>query len=250
MHGGLLFFFGIASILYLFRSVALTSLITTEAIHDTIHKSTADNITSNKMNDYSINGWDNEYARLARAASQLRVVGGGNNNINNSAQQKQDQASSIQTGLNRLDTQLHNLESSMTISSVEAGRRRGLLDGLRNQLSEITGSTAGGGIGIGRQTNNQSATAAALRHQDELIDDLAVGVGRLKTQTYMIHDESRAHVHLLNEMDSNVDLANQGLEDETRRAMRLREEKSVWRLHLTIVGLSVLLFLLILMGLS
>ena len=202
------------------------------------------------MNDYSINGWDNEYARLARAASQLRVVGGGNNNINNSAQQKQDQASSIQTGLNRLDTQLHNLESSMTVSSVEAGRRRGLLDGLRNQLSEITGTTAGGGIGIGRQTNNQSATAAALRHQDELIDDLAVGVGRLKTQTHMIHDESRAHVHLLNEMDSNVDLANQGLEDETRRAMRLREEKSVWRLHLTIVGLSVLLFLLILMGLS
>ena len=47
-----------------------------------------------------------------------------------------------------------------------------------------------------------------------------------------------------------VDLANQGLEDETRRAMRLKEESSVWRLHLVIVGLSVLLFLLILMGLS
>ena len=209
------------------------------------------------MNDYSINGWDNEYARLARAASQLRTISPHNNNNNNynSAQQKQDQANSIQTGLNRLDTQLHNLESSMTVSSVEAGRRRGLLDGLRSQLSEITGSTGGG---IGRQatttttTNNQStsATAAALRHQDELIDDLAIGVGRLKTQTHMIHDESRAHVHLLNEMDNNVDLANQGLEDETRRAMRLREEKSVWRLHLIIVGLSVLLFLLILMGLS
>jgi hypothetical protein len=238
-----------------FWHFALTSLITTEQYTTRYNISAADNITSNKMNDYSINGWDNEYARLARAASQLRVVGGGNNNNNinnNSAQQKQDQASSIQTGLNRLDTQLHNLESSMTVSSVEAGRRRGLLDGLRNQLSEITGTTGvGGGIGIGRQTNNsQSATAAALRHQDELIDDLAVGVGRLKTQTHMIHDESRAHVHLLNEMDSNVDLANQGLEDETRRAMRLREEKSVWRLHLTIVGLSVLLFLLILMGLS
>lgn len=211
------------------------------------------------MNDYSINGWDNEYARLARAASQLRTISPHNNNIhrnnNSSTQQKQDQANSIQTGLNRLDTQLHNLESSMTISSVEAGRRRGLLDGLHSQLSEITGSTSGRG-GIGRQSNytknhqSTSATAAALRHQDELIDDLAIGVGRLKTQTHMIHDESRAHVHLLNEMDSNVDLANQGLEDETRRAMRLREEKSVWRLHLIIVGLSVLLFLLILMGLS
>ncbi len=204
------------------------------------------------MNDYSINGWDNEYARLARAASQLRTISPHNNN-KHSAQQKQDQATSIQTGLSRLDTQLHNLESSMTVSSTEAGRRRGLLDGLRSQLSEITGTDPSITGGIGRQpttTQGSSATAAALRHQDELIDDLAIGVGRLKTQTHMIHDESKAHVHLLNEMDTNVDLANQGLEDETRRAMRLREEKSVWRLHLVIVGLSVLLFLLILMGLS
>ena len=204
------------------------------------------------MNDYSINGWDNEYARLARAASQLRTISPQRNN-NNSAQQKQDQATSIQAGLNRLDTQLHNLESSMTVSSAEAGRRRGLLDGLRSQLSEITGTDPSITGGIGRQPPTQSsssATAAALRHQDELIDDLAIGVGRLKNQTHLIHDESKAHVHLLNEMDANVDLANTGLEDETRRAMRLREEKSVWRLHLVIVGLSVLLFLLILMGLS
>mmetsp|Transcript_13080 Transcript_13080/g.20200 ORF Transcript_13080/g.20200 Transcript_13080/m.20200 type:complete len:211 (+) Transcript_13080:99-731(+) len=210
------------------------------------------------MNDYSINGWDNEYARLARAASQLRTISPHNPNNQNSAQQKQDQATSIQTGLSRLDTQLHNLESSMTVSSTEARRRRGLLDGLRSQLSEITGTDPSITGGIGRQSQppqpppqgSSSATAAALRHQDELIDDLAIGVGRLKTQTHMIHDESKAHVHLLNEMDTNVDLANQGLEDETRRAMRLREEKSVWRLHLVIVGLSVLLFLLILMGLS
>eukprot|EP00573_Skeletonema_grethae_P001647 CAMPEP_0201685998 /NCGR_PEP_ID=MMETSP0578-20130828/600_1 /ASSEMBLY_ACC=CAM_ASM_000663 /TAXON_ID=267565 /ORGANISM="Skeletonema grethea, Strain CCMP 1804" /LENGTH=182 /DNA_ID=CAMNT_0048169985 /DNA_START=94 /DNA_END=639 /DNA_ORIENTATION=- len=182
------------------------------------------------MNDYSINGWDNEYARLARAASQLRTISPQRSTNNTSSQQKQDQATSIQTGLNRLDTQLHNLESSMTVSSAEAGRRRGLLDGLRSQLSEITGTNPGG---IGRQpptqsSSSSSATAAALRHQDELIDDLAIGVGRLKTQTHMIHDESKAHVHLLNEMDANVDLANAGLEDETRRAMRLREEKSVW----------------------
>lgn len=207
------------------------------------------------MNDYSINGWDNEYARLARAASQLRTISPQrNSNNNSSAQQKQDQATSIQTGLNRLDTQLHNLESSMTVSSAEAGRRRGLLDGLRSQLSDITGTDPTITGGIGRQqpqsSSSSSATAAALRHQDELIDDLAIGVGRLKTQTHLIHDESKAHVHLLNEMDANVDLANAGLEDETRRAMRLREEKSVWRLHLVIVGLSVLLFLLILMGLS
>lgn len=114
------------------------------------------------------------------------------------------------------------------------------MEGLLSQLG-------GGG---GNSGGFQSATSAALRQQDDMIDELAVGVGRLKTQTHMIHQETNAHVRLLDEMDHNVDRANQGLEDETRRAMRLREESSVWRLHLVIVGLSVLLFLLILMGLS
>ena len=113
------------------------------------------------------------------------------------------------------------------------------MEGLRGQVG---GSSGGGGF--------ESSTAAALRQQDDMIDDLAIGVGRLKTQTSLIHQEANAHVRLLDEMDHNVDLANQGLEDETRRAMRLKEETSVWRLHLVIVGLSVLLFLLILMGLS
>jgi hypothetical protein len=88
--------------------------------------------------------------------------------------------------------------------------------------------------GYGR--GGESSTAAALRQQDDMIDELAVGVGRLNNQTNLIHQETNAHVRLLDEMDTNVDLANQGLEDETRRAMRLREESSVWKLHL--MGLS------------
>mmetsp|Transcript_8461 Transcript_8461/g.18963 ORF Transcript_8461/g.18963 Transcript_8461/m.18963 type:complete len:195 (-) Transcript_8461:211-795(-) len=190
-----------------------------------------------------ITSWDNDYARLARAASQLRTTSSNNSSFN-SNQQRQGQASSIQTGINRLASQLHALESNLSLSPAEASRRRTLLEGLNGQLS-TDGVAAGGGAGRG-----ESSTAAALRQQDDMIDELAVGVGRLKNQTNLIHQEANSHVRLLDEMDANVDLANQGLEEETRRAMRLREEKSVWRLHLIIVGLSVLLFLLILMGLS
>lgn len=128
----------------------------------------------------------------------------------------------------------------------EAARRRNLLDGLRSQL----GSSSGGTNNNNNSGGYTSATTAALRQQNDMIDELAIGVGRLKNQTHMIHQETNAHVRLLDEMDHNVDMANVGLEDETRRAMRLKEESSVWRLHLVIVGLSVLLFLLILMGLS
>ena len=182
-----------------------------------------------------INTWDNEYARLARAASQLRTTSTPNSPFNSTAS-RQGQASSIHTGIGRLDSQLNGMEANLTLTPGEVSRRRNLLEGLKGQL--------GGGGGY------ESSTAAALRQQDDMIDELAIGVGRLKNQTNMIHQETNAHVRLLDEMDHNVDMANQGLEDETRRAMRLKEESSVWRLHLIIVGLSVLLFLLILMGLS
>jgi len=184
-----------------------------------------------------IASWDNDYARLQRAASQMRTTSNGPS----FAQSTQGNAASIQAGVNRLASQLNNMESNLTLSPTEAGRRRTLLDGLRTQMNMPMGS--GGGRG-------ESSTAAALRQQDDMIDELAIGVGRLKNQTNLIHQEANAHVRLLDEMDQNVDLANQGLEEETRRAMRLKEERSVWRLHVIIVGLSILLFLLILMGLS
>lgn len=90
----------------------------------------------------------------------------------------------------------------------------------------------------------------AMRQQEDLIDELAVGVGRLRDQTQLIGDEARMHVNLLGDMEQNLDIAHEGLEAETRRAERLKEDQSVWRLQLTVAGLSVLLVLLILMGLT
>ena len=203
----------------------------------------------------TITSWDNDYARLARAASQLRTTTSpANSSSFNSNQQRQGQIATVQAGINRLGSQLSALEGNLALSPAEAARRRSLLDGLRGQLaSDLATSVAaaplGGGGGWGGG-GGESSTAAALRRQDDMIDELAVGVGRLKNQTNLIHQEASSHVRLLDEIDSNVDLANRGLEEETRRAMRLREEKSVWKLHLIIVALSVLLFLLILMGLS
>lgn len=51
-------------------------------------------------------------------------------------------------------------------------------------------------------------------------------------------------------MDGDVEAATAGLEAETARAMKLKEDQSVWRLYMVIAGLSVLLFVLITTGLS
>jgi hypothetical protein len=181
----------------------------------------------------SIAEWDNEYARLARAASQMRTTGilTGSGDVR-----------SLQQGLQRLDGALENL----SLQQGEIQRRRRLIQHLQ-QTSTGTASSGGNGGGGGGQ---QSQMAMAMRQQDDMIDDLAVGVNRLKHQTVAIGDEAKLHVNLLSDMETNLDSAHAGLEGETRRAAQLKEDQSIWRLQLIVAGLSVLLILLIFLGLS
>ena len=214
----------------------------------------------------TLSSWDDEYARLARAVSQLRTSGGTTATM---AGGRDHQASSIRAGLDRLGGELRNMETMRAVAPAEIGRRRALVEGLRGQVDGIVGgggaggaavdllsspnpgsaagsSTAGGGYG-----NQQRMTAThALRQQDEMLADLSTGVGRLKDQTYAIHDETRLHNRLLDEMEGDVDLARMGMEEGALRAAKVKEERNLWRLYMIIAGLSVLLFLLILMGLS
>jgi len=144
------------------------------------------------------------------------------------------------------------------MSPAEFSRRRTLLEGLKGQLSSITeggmsvyaASSAVGGGG-GGHGGSSSGVSAALRQQDDMIDGLAEGVDGIKKRTKSINEQIYSQIGRVDEIDENVELAKQELEDVTRRSVRFRKEnrKSVWRLHLMIVGLSVLLFLLILMGL-
>ena len=218
--------------------------------------------------------WDDEYARLARASSQLRTSGGTTAALSGG---RDHQISSIRGGLDRLTAELRNLELARAVAPAEVGRRRALVQGLRGQVDGIVGggggvgggngaidllsspnpgsaagdSTASGPSGTGGAFGTQRTTAAhALRQQDDLLADLSTGVTRLRDQTHAIHDEARLHNRLLDEMEDDVDLARQGLEEGALRAARVREERNLWRLYLIIAGLSVLLFLLILMGLS
>jgi hypothetical protein len=159
----------------------------------------------------TVTDWDNEYARLARVASQLRTQG----HIASDSDQR-----ALFSGLQRLNNALDQLR----LPPMETTRRRRLIQHL--------------------QQNPQ------LAQQDEMIDELAVGVSRLKEQSQLIGDEAKLHLNLLGDMENQVDVARAGLEGETRRADQLRENQSIWRLQLVVVGLSVLLVLLILTGLT
>eukprot|EP00565_Helicotheca_tamesis_P008411 CAMPEP_0185723878 /NCGR_PEP_ID=MMETSP1171-20130828/569_1 /TAXON_ID=374046 /ORGANISM="Helicotheca tamensis, Strain CCMP826" /LENGTH=177 /DNA_ID=CAMNT_0028391645 /DNA_START=117 /DNA_END=647 /DNA_ORIENTATION=+ len=173
-----------------------------------------------------VSSWDDDYARLARAASQLRATGS-----TLSEPIRNNQVQSIQTGLNRLYANLQMLERNRQLAPAEVGRRRQLVEHLRTQLGGGNGGDVvggGGGYGEAQQPQQISATTQALRQQDDMIDELAVGVGRLKDQTKLIHQEAGMHVKLLDEMGNDVEEAHAGLEAETARALKLKEDKSVW----------------------
>jgi hypothetical protein len=174
----------------------------------------------------STSDWDNEYARVARAASQLRTTGLANNH---------GSAAALQTGLARLETQLQ----SLPLAPAEITRRQRLLEHLKVNTTTTNASN-----------NNSSQMATAMQTQDSLIDELAVGVGRLKHQTMHIGDEAKMHVNLLADMEIGLDEAQAGLDAETRRAARLRDDQSVWKLQLILAGEFLILSLLIVMGLS
>ena len=183
--------------------------------------------------------WDNEYARLARVASQLRTQGLSSPGVD---------PQQLQQHLSRLDASLN----ALPVSAAEVQRRRRLIQHLQQNPA---GTTIGSGGTTSfssppPQQQQQSQMAMAMRQQDDMIDQLGVGVSRLRDQTQIIGDEARMHVNLLGDMENNLDAAHAGLESETRRAAQLKEDQSVWRLQLTVAGLSVLLVLLILTGLS
>jgi hypothetical protein len=208
----------------------------------------------------SVADWDNEYARLARVASQLRTTGLRNNN-NSANNNNYDTVASLQLGLSRLDAALSNSSSQLAtyIPPAELQRRHRLVQHLQQQ--SVPNNTDDTNMGAAttesfttstgaQQLQPQSKMNMAMRQQDEMIDQLAVGVGRLKQQSTLIGEEANMHVHLISEMDTHLDAATASLQDQTRRAATLREEQSLWRLQLIVAALSVLLVLEVLFGLS
>jgi len=198
-----------------------------------------------------VNEWDNDYARVARIASQHRTQGLG---ISNS----QADPRQLFQHITRLDDSL----STLPLPPAQIQRRRRLLQHLRgNRIDTMSSSGnnnytppslvegAGGSAGAPPQ-QQQSQMAVAMQQQDAMIDELAVGVGRLRDQTQVIGDEARMHVNLLNNMEQNLEAAHEGLDAETRRAATLKEDQSVWRLQLTVAGLFVLFVLLFFLGMS
>lgn len=199
---------------------------------------------------HSINEWDDEYARISRiAATQFRTTPG-----YAMKQQPPVDVSVFQQSLQRLDAALSSPSLSTNLSSTEVQRRRRLIQHLQ-QTSMPSNDSGLFGTNVSDPSFSQShhqhsKMTTALRQQDDMIDQLAVGVSRLKHQTAVIGEEASMHVNLMNDMDTNLDATYNTIQDQTQRAASIREDQSIWRLQLIVAGLTVLLVLEIFLGLT
>jgi len=187
----------------------------------------------------AVNEWDNDYARVARIASQFRTQG---------LNKGQAEPRQLFQHITRLDESL----STLPLQASQIQRRRRLLQHLRGHRIESMNhqNNAGDYRPPSEGGQQQSQMTMAMEQQDAMIDELAVGVGRLRDQTQVIGDEALNHVNLLNDMEGNLDSAYDGLDAQTRRAAALKEDQSVWRLQLIVAGLCVLFVLLFFLGMS
>mmetsp|Transcript_17333 Transcript_17333/g.47319 ORF Transcript_17333/g.47319 Transcript_17333/m.47319 type:complete len:95 (+) Transcript_17333:1-285(+) len=91
----------------------------------------------------------------------------------------------------------------------------------------------------------------ALQKQDDMLDELAVGVDRLKNTTKAVHDEAQEQDRLLGDIEGDANKAETELHSDTILATaRIKEDQSVWKLQMVVVGLSVFTALILLKGLT
>lgn len=62
-----------------------------------------------------------------------------------------------------------------------------------------------------------------------MLADLGRGVGRLKTQSVMINEETSLHVRLLDDMEGDAERASSGLQTEARHAQKVSHHRVVVR---------------------
>lgn len=191
---------------------------------------------------------------------------------------------SISAVLVALDTQLRSFSASpidYEIVPSELARRQILLDNLKKQVTQAPMSAAllvthslssasasndsnnspmhprasgaafgdapasGGGGGGGVGSTQVHRHKDMIRLQDEMLQDIERGVGRLLDQAGTIKEEAREQTSLMGGLEARVDEAARGLESETERARQMRLKVQLCWMYGAISAELILLLLLI-----
>ncbi|CAM9742882.1 unnamed protein product [Ectocarpus sp. 6 AP-2014] len=171
------------------------------------------------------------------------------------------QASKLGESVEALSERLALMERrpvDFAVGHGELARRRAALDTLRREVGTVRGSM-GGGRGGGAAAAGAAGGSGGMsrleqqretmKEHDRMLADLGRGVGRLKTQSVMINEETSLHVRLLDDMEGDAERASSGLLTEARHAEKIREKSKTFNLYVIILVLSIILAILVFSGL-
>lgn len=83
-----------------------------------------------------------------------------------------------------------------------------------------------------------------MAQQDLMMLDIEKGVGRLHEKALTIGDEAKMHNRLLDDLDTNVDIATAALQEEARHAQEIKDKARVCWLYVCIAVEVVILVII------
>ena len=192
--------------------------------------------------------WSQQYESLKKRIQNQRINGVGFNT---------EDIRLIEKQITILESQLKMMSNSpmqYEIAASEVARRETLLANIKTLTSNLSSK---GGVLAGKPTSPYSSNtgsggqvqtqAEIMRLQDDMVNEIGSGVDRLRGKALVIGEEAKAHVRLLDDLDSNVEIASAALRDEARHAAEVQEKGKVCYMYICIgVECAVLLLLLVL----
>jgi hypothetical protein len=202
--------------------------------------------------EMSSRDWTQKYEALRKKIQHNRL-----NSVSFSNEEKKMHEKQLTLLQSQLKTMAKNPQHYDLYES-EIARRETLLENIKtlmtnlfskNYASSQSAPSSGGSQGSqGKQLSQAQMNEEIMRLQDDMVRDIGSGVDRLHGKARIIGEEARAHVRLLDDLDSNVDIATAALQAETRHAAEVREKGQVCYMYICIAVECIVLILLLVLA--
>ena len=162
--------------------------------------------------------------------------------------------------------------TSHAVAASEIARREVLLGNLNKEIKEIMASSSvkvmdSNASNLGQRTDGGSGSVitnpirlsdrglvqrqeAAIREQDDMINEIGSGVGRLHKQALEMGRESNLQSKLVDSLETDVENAADDLREEARHANEVREKTKMFGLYVCAFIELVLVIILIVVVIS
>ena len=160
----------------------------------------------------------------------------------------------IKTLESQLKVMSNNLMEYEMVTS-EIARRQTLVENLNKQITYVAAPAAGSGNGNSSVALNPMQTTdkgliqrqqEVMKMQDDMLVDIGHGVDRLHNQAKDIGEETKSHIELLDNLESNVDNATDALQAEAIHAQKVRQKAAgCWMYICVAIEFVVIVLLLI-----